>query len=114
MFKEIMNLGSMMKKAQELTGKMNELKDQMKNVTAKGTAGGGMVETLVNGQFELISCKIDESLLTVDNRELLEDMIIAAVNEAGVAVKAKIEAEMGSLTSGFDLNSLMEKIDPPA
>ena len=103
-----MNLGSMMKKAQELTGKMNEMKEQMKFVTAEGSAGGGMVLTKVNGQFELLTCQIDPSLLTTDNKELLEDMIIAAVNVAMKAVKDKMESEMGNLTSGLDISGLME------
>ena len=103
-----MNLGSMMKKAQELTGKMNEMKEQLKYVTAEGTSGGGMVKTKVNGQFELLACEIDPSLVSEDNKELLEDMIIVSVNEALRAVKEKMEKEMGNLTSGLDISKMME------
>ena len=103
-----MNLGSMMKKAQELTGKMNEMKEQLKYVTAEGASGGGMVKTKVNGQFELLACEIDPSLVSEDNKELLEDMIIVSVNEALRAVKEKMEQGMGNLTSGLDISKMME------
>ncbi|MDR1958992.1 MAG: YbaB/EbfC family nucleoid-associated protein [Planctomycetaceae bacterium] len=110
MFKEIMNLGSMMKKAQELTSKMNEMKEQVKHISAEGSAGGGMVTAKMNGQFELLACKIDPALLTADNQELLEDMIIAAVNDSCHAVKEKVEAEVGNITSGLDISHLMESL----
>ena len=74
MFDNLMNLGDMFKQAQEMSGRMNEIKSQLQNIRVKGSSGGGMVEVEVTGQLMPVSCRIDESLLTPDNRELLEDL----------------------------------------
>ena len=103
MFDNIMNLGAMMKQAQEMSGKMQEMKSQMQNVRVKGSAGGGMVEVEVTGQLEPISCRIDDSLMTADNKELLEDMIVVALKSALREANDKQQEMMQSMTGGLNL-----------
>ncbi len=103
MFDNIMNLGSMFKQAQEVSGKMQEIKSQLQNIRVKGSSGGGMVEVEVTGQLEPISCRIDESLLTPDNRELLEDMIVVAFKSAMNDANTKHQEMMQSMAGGMNL-----------
>ena len=111
MFDNIMNLGEMFKQAQAVSGKMHEAKSQLQSIRVKGAAGGGMVEVEVTGQLEPISCRIDESLLTPDNRELLEDMIVVAFKSAMREANAKQQNMMQSMAGGFNLPpGLMEQI----
>ena len=111
MFDNLMNLGEMFKQAQEVTGKMHEAKSQLQSVRVKGCAGGGMVEVEVTGQLEPVSCRIDESLLTPDNRELLEDMIVVAFKSAMREANTKQQDMMQSMTGGLNLPpGLMEQI----
>ena len=111
MFDDIMNLGAMFRQAQEVTGKMNEMKSQLQNVRVKGSAGGGMVQVEVTGQLEPVSCRIEESLLTPDNRELLEDMIVVAFKSAMREANVKQQDMMQSMTGGLNLPpGLMDQI----
>lgn len=111
MFDNIMNLGAMLKQAQEMSGKMQEIKAQMQNVRVKGSAGGGMVEVEVTGRLEPVACRIDESLLTADNKELLEDMIVVALKSALREADAKQQEMMQSTTGGLNIPpEIMEQI----
>ena len=111
MFDDMMNFGEIFKQAQEVTGKMHEAKLQLQNVRVKGSSGGGMVEVEVTGQLEPVLCRIDESLLTPDNRELLEDMIVVAFKSAMREANAKQQDMMQSMTGGLNLPpGLMEQI----
>jgi DNA-binding YbaB/EbfC family protein len=103
MFDNMMNLGAMFKQAQEMTGRMHEIKSQMQNVRVKGSAGGGMVEVEVTGQLEPVSCRIDESLLSPDNRELLEDMVVVAFKSAMREANVKQQEMMQSMAGGMNL-----------
>lgn len=111
MFDNLMNLGEMFKQAQEMSGRMNEMKSQLHNVRVKGSSGGGMVEVEVTGQLMPVSCRIDESLLTPDNRELLEDMIVVAFKSAMHEASGKQQEMMQSMAGGLNLPpGLMEQI----
>ena len=111
MFGNIMNLGEMFQQAQEVTGKMHEVKSQLQSIRVKGNSGGGMVEVEMTGQLEPVSCRIDESLMTSDNRELLEDMIVVAFKSAMREANAKQQDMMQSMTGGLNLPpGLMEQI----
>ena len=103
MFDNMMNLGAMFQQAQEMTGKMHEIKSQLQNVRVKGMSGGGMVEVEVTGQLEPVSCRIDESLLTPDNRELLEDMIVVAFKSAMREANSRQQEMMQSMAGGLNL-----------
>lgn len=98
------NLGSMLKQAQQMGGRMQQLADELKTKRATGTSGGGMVTVEVNGLGEVLSCRIDPSV--AGDRELIEDLLPAAVNQA-VARSKQLHADaMKSLAAGLDVPGL--------
>jgi DNA-binding YbaB/EbfC family protein len=97
------NLGSLLAKAQQMGGRMKQLTEELKTKRAEGLAGGGMVKVEVNGVGEVLACQLDPGLVASGDRELLEDLITAATNQA-LAKSRQLHAEaMQSLTEGFDL-----------
>ena len=106
MFKGFANLGALLKQAQELGGRMKGLNDELRTRRVTGSAGGGMVEVEVNGLVEVLRCHIDPQLVAQDDRELLEDLVVTAVNQAiGKAKQLHTEA-IRSLTGGLDFPGL--------
>jgi len=82
MFKGLSNLASLFKQAQELGGRMRQMNEELKNQKAVGIAGGGMVEVEVNGLTEVLRCRIQPQLCEEGDRELIEDLVTAATNQA--------------------------------
>jgi DNA-binding YbaB/EbfC family protein len=80
-FKELLGLGSLMKQAQQIGGRMKALGEELKKRRATGTAGGGMVEIEVNGLMEVLRCRIDPQLIAGGDRELIEDLVATAINQ---------------------------------
>ena len=110
MFKGLANLGSIMKQAQEMGGKMTELNEQLKVKRATGSAGAGMVEVEVNGLGEVLRVSIDPKLIEGNEQDMIEDLVPAAVNQA-VQKSKELHAEaMQSLTAGLDLPGLNETL----
>lgn len=101
-----MNIMSMMKQAQKLQAKMAELQAEMGNRTVSAQAGGGMVEAVVNGRQELLSLHIDKEVVSSDDVEMLQDLILAAVNEALNRSREMMAAEMSKLTGGMQIPGL--------
>jgi len=97
------NLGQMMKQAQQMQAKMGELQEQLAAAEMTGQAGGGMVQVTMNGKGELRAVKIDPSLAVPDDIEVLEDLIMAAANDAKAKVEAHVAEEMQQLTGGLSL-----------
>ncbi len=97
------NLGNMLKEAQKLQGKMAEMQQQLAEMTIDGTSGGGMVNVTLNGKGEMQAIKIDKGLIDPDDVEMLEDLIVAAANDARAKVDAKMQEEMGKMTGGLPL-----------
>jgi DNA-binding YbaB/EbfC family protein len=97
------NIGQLMKQAQEMQAKMAEIQAQLEAVEMTGTAGAGMVELTLNGKGDLKKVKIDKTLLDPAEGEVLEDLIVAAFNDARAKVTAHAEQEMQKLTGGFPL-----------
>jgi DNA-binding YbaB/EbfC family protein len=116
MFKELGNLASMMRQAQQIGGKMEEITAQLKSRRVTGTAGGGMIEVESNGLGEVLKIRIEPSLT---DREMIEDMLPAAINQASTKSKQLHMEMMQSLTGGVDLpglNDMMSQLgggDPP-
>ena len=108
MFKGLANLGSLLKQAQQMGGRMLEINERMKAQRATGSAGGGMVEVEVNGLAEVLRCRIDESLFNGGDRELIEDLVVTAVNQAMMRTKQMHAEAMQSLTGGMGLPGLDE------
>lgn len=97
------NLGQFMKQAQQMQAKMAEMQKQMADMIIEGTSGGGMVTVTMNGKSEMKSLKIDPSLIDPKDPEMLEDLIVAAVNDAKSKAEAKIAEEMSKVTGGLKL-----------
>ena len=83
------NLGQMMKQAQEVQTKMQEMQDRLAEAELTGASGGGMVSITMTGKGEVRRVSIDPSLIVADDKEVLEDLIAAAVNDALLAAKAQ-------------------------
>ena len=101
------NFGDMMKQAKRLQEKMGSLQKELESRTVETTAGGGMVAVVVNGKFELQSLKIDREVVDPDDLEMLEDLIVAAVNEGIRKAQEMASAEMAKLTGGLKIPGLM-------
>ncbi len=100
------NMMSMMKQAQKLQSKMVEMQAELGNRTVSAQAGGGMVEAVVNGRQELLSLRIDKEVVSADDVEMLQDLILAAVNEALNRSREMMAAEMSKLTGGMQIPGL--------
>jgi DNA-binding YbaB/EbfC family protein len=97
-----MDFSKMLKQAQEMQQKMMEAKDNLKNITADGVAGGGAVKAQVNGHFELIKIDMSDDIMK-ENKGVIEDLIVAAVNNAKKEVESKTQEEMSKLTGGIKM-----------
>jgi DNA-binding YbaB/EbfC family protein len=97
------NLGNLMKQAQQMQSKMAEMQGKMELMEVSGASGGGMVQVLVNGKGEMRKLKIDPSLVDPNDIEVLEDLIVAAFNDAKGKVEATMAEEMQKLTGGMNL-----------
>ncbi len=97
------NLGQLMKQAQAMQQKMAEMQAQLEAVEMTGVAGGGMVELTLNGKGDVKRVKIDKNVVDPADVEVLEDLIVAAFNDAKQKVNAHSEAEMQKLTGGLAL-----------
>jgi len=101
-----MNQAAMMKQAQKMQQEMLRMQEEMENKTWSATAGGGMVTAIVNGKHEVVDLKINPEAVDPDDVEMLQDMIIAAVNEAMRTADAEAAQNMSRLTGGMNLGGL--------
>ena len=101
-----MNQAAMMKQAQKMQQDMLRMQEEMERKTFKATSGGGMVTAEVNGKHELLNLTIDPEAVDPDDVEMLQDMVIAAVNEAMRTADAEAAANMSRLTGGLNLGGL--------
>ena len=97
------NLGNLMKQAQQMQGKMAEMQAKLGELEVAGASGGGMVKVVVSGKGDLRKLKIDPSLCTPDDVEVLEDLVVAAFNDAKAKVETQVQDEMQKLTGGLNL-----------
>ncbi|MGF1475055.1 MAG: YbaB/EbfC family nucleoid-associated protein [Geminicoccaceae bacterium] len=97
------NIGNMLKEAQKIQQKMADMQAKLGDLEIDGAAGGGMVQATMNGKGELRRLKIDPSLVSADDVEVLEDLIVAAVGDAKSKVESTVQDEMGKLTGGLPL-----------
>ena len=97
------NLGNMLKEAQKLQSRMAEMQQKLAETEMTGAAGGGLVNVTLNGKGEMRKIKIDPSLADPNEMEILEDLIVAACNDAKAKIEAHLQAEMGKLTGGLPL-----------
>jgi DNA-binding YbaB/EbfC family protein len=98
-----MKLGQMMKQAQQMQAKMAEMQESLGDVEVSGGSGGGLVSVTLNGKGEMRAIKIDPSLASPDDVEMLEDLVVAAFNDAKAKVEAHVQEEMAKVTGGLNL-----------
>ena len=101
-----MNQAAMMKQAQKMQQEMLRMQEEMEKKTYTATAGGGMVTAEVSGKHQIVNLTIKEEAVDPDDVEMLQDMIIAAVNEAMRAADAEAANNMSRLTGGLNLGGL--------
>ena len=97
------NLGNMLKEAQKLQSRMTEMQQKLAEMEMSGTAGGGLVNVTLNGRGEMRKIKIDPSLADPNEMEIMEDLVVAACNDAKAKTEAHLQDEMGKLTGGLPL-----------
>lgn len=102
----MLNIQGIMKQAQQMQRKMQETQAKLGQEEREGTSGGGLVKIILNGKSEIKSLNIDKSLINPDESEMLEDLIIAAYNDAHQKVDAMMEEGMKEATNGVGLGGL--------
>jgi DNA-binding YbaB/EbfC family protein len=99
-------LGDMMKQMQKMQAKMAEMQAQLEQAKVEGSAGGGMVKVVANGKHELVSIAIDPEVVDRNDVEMLQDLVVAAVNAASQKVQAMQAEQMSQLTGGMKIPGL--------
>ena len=97
------NFNDMMKKAQEMQKKMQEMQESLANLEVEGTSGGGMVKITMNCKNEVKKIDVDPSIIKQDDKTMMEDLIVAALNDAKSKAEEKSKDEMKKLTGGLGL-----------
>lgn len=103
---DLANIGSLMKQAQEMGGKMKQLTEELKSKRVTGSAGAGLVEVEANGIGEVLAVRIDPSLFAKQDRELVEDLLPAAINAAQQKSKELYAEQMQLIAGGLNLPGL--------
>ena len=101
------NMNKLMKQAQQLQTKMAQLQEELGEKTVEATAGGGMVKVVANGKQQVLSIQIEKEVVDPEDVDMLQDLIVAAVNEALSRSQAMVNEEMGKLTGGMNIPGLM-------
>jgi DNA-binding YbaB/EbfC family protein len=99
-------LGNMMKQVQQMQAKMQEAQAELESAEVEATAGGGMVKVVANGKHEIVSISIDPEVVDKEDVEMLQDLIVAAVNQAREKVQELQSEKMSGLTGGLNLPGL--------
>jgi len=102
----VKGFGNLMKEAQRLQQQMQELQEQVAQKKVQATAGGGMVTVEVNGRQEVLAIKIDPEVINRDDPQMLEDLVLAACNEALRKSRELVQQELGKLTGGLKIPGL--------
>lgn len=97
------NFDQMLKQAQQLQAKMQQAQDKIARLEIEGASGGGLVKVVLAGKGEVRSIKIDKSLINPDESEILEDLIVAAINDAKYKLETHTAQEMGKVTEGLPI-----------
>lgn len=101
------NMGNMMKQAQQLQARMAKMQEDLGSEEVTGSAGGGMVTVTANGRQEIIGIKLDPQAVDPDDVEMLEDLILAAVNQARENAQTLASSKMQGITGGMSIPGLM-------
>ncbi|WP_136683593.1 YbaB/EbfC family nucleoid-associated protein [Falsirhodobacter xinxiangensis] len=102
------DMGKMMKAAQEMQTKMAEMQEQLGSIIVEGTSGAGLVKARATAKGELVGLDIDPSIFVASEKEVVEDLILAAIKDAQSKAQDRHQAEMGKLTEGLGLPAGMK------
>jgi len=100
------DMGKIMKQAQQMQSKMMRVQEELEAKTVEATSGGGMVTVVVNGKYELISLKIEKDVVDPEDIEMLQDLIVAAINEGVRKAQGMAQEEMSKITGGLNIPGL--------
>ncbi len=100
-------MGNMMKQAQKLQSKMLKLQEELAEKTVETASGGGMVKVVANGRQQIVSIQIEEEVVDPDDVEMLQDLILAAINDALTKSQEMVSGEMSKLTGGINIPGMM-------
>ena len=107
MAQSIAGMGNLLKQAQDMQGRIAKIQEELGQKTVEGSAGGGMVQVTVNGQFNLLEVRIEPAVINGEEKEMLQDLILAAVNDGMRKARDMVAAEMSKVTGGFKIPGLM-------
>jgi DNA-binding YbaB/EbfC family protein len=99
-------MGNMMKQAQKLQAKMLRMQEELAEKTIESTAGGGMVKVVANGKQQIVSIQIEKEVVDPDDVDMLQDLVMAAVNDALTKSQEMVSAERAKLTGGLSIPGL--------
>ena len=99
-------MGNMMKQAQKLQSQMMKLQEELADKTVESSSGGGMVSVVANGRQQIVSIQIENEVVDPDDVEMLQDLVLAAVNDALAKAQEMVSSEMGKLTGGLNIPGL--------
>ncbi len=97
------NMSQIMKQAKEMQEKMNEVQKKIEEMEVEGSSGGGAIKVIMNGKHELKKISIDKSIINPEESEVLEDLIVAALNDANKKVSESTNEQLGSISGGMQL-----------
>lgn len=100
-------MGNMMKQAQKLQTQMMRLQEELAEKTVEASAGGGMIKVIANGRQQVLSIQIEKEVVDPEDVEMLQDLMLAAVNDALQKSQEMVSAEMSKLTGGMNIPGLM-------
>jgi len=100
-------MGDLLKQAQEMQSRMAKIQEELASKTVQGSAGGGMVQVTVNGQLNITAVQIEASVINPSEKDMLEDLMLAAVNDGMRKARELASAEMAKLTGGLKIPGLM-------
>jgi len=106
MLKNISGMGGLMKQAQKMQAKMMEIQEELAEKTVEGTAGGGMITVVANGRQEIMSLKVEQEVVDPEDIEMLQDLVLAAVNDALQKSRDMMAEEMQKITGGLKIPGL--------
>ena len=99
-------MGNMMKQAQKLQSQMMKLQEELADKTVESSSGGGMVTVVANGRQQIVSIQIENEVVDPNDVDMLQDLVLAAVNDALSKAQEMVSSEMGKLTGGLNIPGL--------
>ncbi len=100
-------MANMMKQAQKLQAKMMKMQEELAAKTVESSAGGGMVKVVANGRQQILSIQIEQEVVDPEDVEMLQDLVLAAVNDALAKAQEMVSSEMSKLTGGMNIPGLV-------